>query len=321
MKPHGMTFSAFTAPLRRMALKWMKLIFPLLIIVALIFFHVQSSPDHYVYPTVSMKKIIDWSEMFSIVYKKRNFNEGNTLLMTNLSYYGYMPPWIPQCEDIYLDLGSNIGVTVRKLFEPENYPECKIKDLFSETFNHLQRTGSKAGLCAFGFEPNPKHFKRLKGIEANYTKKGWNVHFFPLAISDKNENITFYSEDNSSDNNDWGTSLFENHNVKQTGYTVKSIRLAEFIFTVLKGKSVKLGKMDLEGAEYKVLVDLLENGLLCQNYIKSVFVEFHPYLPPDLKITRLPAVEMVEQINAQMCHVTHVFEFDDETYLLDNDEK
>ena len=47
-----------------------------------------------------------------------------------------------------------------------------------------------------GFEPNPKHQKRLKELEKRYSQKNWNVHFFPLAVSNGNGNVTFYITDN-----------------------------------------------------------------------------------------------------------------------------
>ena len=41
----------------------------------------------------------------------------------------------------YLDVGSNIGVQVRKLFEPELYPDAKeMITLFDELFVHCATT-------------------------------------------------------------------------------------------------------------------------------------------------------------------------------------
>ena len=42
---------------------------------------------------------------------------------TEASVYEDIPKWLPGCEKIFLDLGANIGITVKKLFEPENYPK------------------------------------------------------------------------------------------------------------------------------------------------------------------------------------------------------
>ena len=111
-----------------------------------------------------------------------------------------LPKWLPGCEKIFLDLGANIGVTVKKLFEPEKYPKSPTLSFFNETFGHewLHESIKKfpRRLCALGFEPNPKHQKRLKELERMYSDRNWNVHFFPMAISNGSGNITFYTRDN-----------------------------------------------------------------------------------------------------------------------------
>ena len=163
---------------------------------------------------------------------------------------------------------------VRKLFEPNAYPKSKTIGLFNRTLDHLKRTGSKQGLCALGFEPNPKHYKRLQEVEANYSRNGWKVHFFPFAVSDKDEIVTFYTDDNSLQE-DIGATVFKREDKQRRPYQVKGIRLSSFLITILKGKQIKLAKMDIEGSEYNVLVDMLEYGLLCEEYIKAMFVEFH----------------------------------------------
>ena len=42
------------------------------------------------------------------------------------------------CYHVYLDVGSNIGVQIRKLFEPENYPNATVLQIFNENFSHPQ---------------------------------------------------------------------------------------------------------------------------------------------------------------------------------------
>jgi hypothetical protein len=65
------------------------------------------------------------------------------------------------CEHVYLDLGSNIGVQVRKLFEPEAYPEAPLRRIFEEMFGP-EGPQRSARVCAFGFEPNPRLTTRLR---------------------------------------------------------------------------------------------------------------------------------------------------------------
>ena len=120
---------------------------------------------------------------------------------SQVSAYGDLPKWLPDCEKIFLDLGANIGVTIKKLFEPEKYPKSPTLSIFNKTFGYhwLQESMKRfpRRLCALGFEPNPKHQKRLTELETNYSRKNWNVHFLPFAVSNGNGNVTFYTKDNS----------------------------------------------------------------------------------------------------------------------------
>jgi hypothetical protein len=101
------------------------------------------------------------------------------------------------CRYVYFDVGSNIGVQVRKLFEPERYPNALILQHFNRNFGSPDYRRSKdSGVCAFGFEANPSHAERLKKLEKCYQKMGWRVHFFaPGAVGTENGNVTFYSDD------------------------------------------------------------------------------------------------------------------------------
>ena len=109
--------------------------------------------------------------------------------------YDNLPKWLPHCEKIFLDLGANIGVTVKKLFEPHKYPESTTLPYFGKTFGDqwlrqsMERFPNR--LCALGFEPNPKHQKRLKDLEIEYSDKNWNVHFFSEAVSNVDGKVTF----------------------------------------------------------------------------------------------------------------------------------
>jgi hypothetical protein len=90
------------------------------------------------------------------------------------------------CRYIYFDVGSNIGVQVRKLFQPELYPGAKILPHFEQYFGSPEfRRRNDSGVCAIGFEANPSHAKRLKGLEKCYQEMGWRVHFFAPGVRTK----------------------------------------------------------------------------------------------------------------------------------------
>jgi len=45
------------------------------------------------------------------------------------------------CYHVYLDVGSNIGVQIRKLFEPEKYPKGGIHSIFDKYFGTPKEAG------------------------------------------------------------------------------------------------------------------------------------------------------------------------------------
>ena len=66
------------------------------------------------------------------------------------------------CFHVYIDVGSNIGIQVRKLYESHLYPKAKVKQIFEHFFGSPDRRNET--VCAIGFEPNPNHTQYLQGI-------------------------------------------------------------------------------------------------------------------------------------------------------------
>ena len=235
-----------------------------------------------------------------------------------------VPSWINQCSNVYLDLGSNIGVQVRKLFEPERYPiydqrQNKVMDLFNQEFGGpAQRKSAHSTLCAFGFEPNPKHSSRLERLESQYLSKGWKVHFFPFAVSNTDKMVTLYT-DNEPGKNDWGATLYKTKGRFQNSIQVRQVRLANFVKQFFNRTRINIIKFDVEAAEYEVLIDFLNEGLLCQEYVKLIMVEWHTaYIrasDPN-SVYRNPGIK--QWITSQRCNATKVLELADETYMFDN---
>ena len=243
-------------------------------------------------------------------------------LKVDLGYPEQIPPWMSQCMDIYIDLGSNVGVQVRKIFEPERYPQThkRIVKLYNEEFGTSEmRKRKNSGLCAFGFEPNPKHYKKLRLIEKNYATKGWKVKFFPFAVSNKNATVTFWSETNSS-YNDWGATLYKvKGEAQDRTINVTQIRLADFIKIHLPNKQIKAMKFDVEGAEYEILTDFHFEGLLCQNRIKIIIMKWHHYILETREWRKFYRThqDLVNFINTQKCNVTDFRRIDHESHFYD----
>ena len=72
--------------------------------------------------------------------------------------------------------GVNIGVQIRKLFEPERYPNASILAVYDKYFGPYVRARRKH-VCAVGFEPNPHHKARLAALAARYNALGWRTSF------------------------------------------------------------------------------------------------------------------------------------------------
>ena len=74
------------------------------------------------------------------------------------------------CTGVYLDFGTNIGVQIRKLFEPHKFEGAQVLPLFTEVFG-----AERCRTCAIGIEPNPRHTRRLDQLEARLGAVGAGV--------------------------------------------------------------------------------------------------------------------------------------------------
>ena len=201
------------------------------------------------------------------------------------------------CYHIFLDVGANIGITVRKLFEPHLYPDAKFLTYFDQQFGSIKERKEKLALdskyiCAVGFEPNPIHVERLHKLETAYGHCGWNVYFYKnMALSDKEGTLTFYKVKAHIDKKDIdrignviGLSFRPTRKSDKTS-TVNSSRLSDFMFNhvlnrqpnkreqIYGGKPRILMKMDAESSEIEIFYDLIINGLMTQ--IHQVRAEYH----------------------------------------------
>ena len=77
------------------------------------------------------------------------------------------------CFHVYLDVGSNVGIQVRKIFEPQLFPNATALEFYDKYFGPLSSRREKGVVCVVGFEPNPGHVKKLKGI-ASMTQSRFN---------------------------------------------------------------------------------------------------------------------------------------------------
>ena len=183
------------------------------------------------------------------------YQKSSILLHKNSTTRPFIEPnFLDGCYHVYLDVGSNVGIQVRKLYEPEKYPNARVHELFNSHFGSIEEirllTSNLSGaenfktVCAVGFEPNSNHTERLKSLEKSYKKCGWFVRFFTeSAVSDREGVGQFYTDEDQKAL-EWGGGILppdvitiaknRTENYKQ----VRLIRLASFIREVVATRKI-----------------------------------------------------------------------------------
>ncbi|MCY7334533.1 MAG: FkbM family methyltransferase [Pseudanabaena sp. CAN_BIN31] len=117
------------------------------------------------------------------------------------------------------------------------------------------------GCDVFGFDPTPRAIQFVKQVAGNNTK----YHFFEVGLWDKDDTLKFYAPRNS----DHVSHSLLNLQGTEDYFMAKVRRLNE-IMQEHNHKKIDLLKIDIEGAEYKVIDSIIEDGLdikiLCIEY-------------------------------------------------------
>lgn len=192
-----------------------------------------------------------------------------------------------KCHHVYFDIGSNMGVQARKIFEPSKFlsipgvPDTGYRGP-APALAHFDRVfGVDRGssVCVIGVEPNYHYHKVLDDTERVYNARGWRTIFLELAVSNVDgENVTFYSDTSKNEdpaNVHMGSSLIKWHD-DMPGMTVATVDMALFIVNFIKHHDPKgvIMKVDIEGAEYVFMPRMLELEAMCR--IDAAFIEWHP---------------------------------------------
>jgi FkbM family methyltransferase len=150
---------------------------------------------------------------------------------------------MPTPEPFILDCGANLGMAT--LFFKFLYPECQVR-------------------C---FEPDPNTFQLLqKNVADNRLQ---SVEAFNVALWRENSSVDFFCDPVVHGSLLMSTSAAR---VKGPAIKVPARRLSEFI-----DRQVDYLKLDVEGAELRVLQELSESGKL--QHIHQMAIEYHHRIP------------------------------------------
>ena len=195
-----------------------------------------------------------------------------------------------RCQHWYIDIGTNRGVQIRKLFEPARYPNATVLPLYHKLFGPRPEC---ARVCVLGFEPNPHHHNSLFRLQNRLRSLGAGVLVVPAAAGDAEGVLTFaVNKPNRTDeNSDWsasafpawrGTAQWDRIMPKggfglHAGMQVPMVDVAPAIKAVSASLDAITGhvlmKMDCEGGEYKLLPHLAFSQALC--LADYIYIEWH----------------------------------------------
>ena len=183
------------------------------------------------------------------------------------------------CEHFYLDMGTNIGVQIRKLYEPEKYPTAPVHAVFENYFG----TGQRCKVCSVGFEPNSAHRRNNDHVQQALANVGFGVIILPVAVSSYTGHATFAKPGIEVDaHEDWGGSISAAQSV-QAGNAFESTVARVDVANVIRhmrahldrnnGTGKIVAKCDIEGSEFELLQSLIMSQTIC--LIDYMYIEWH----------------------------------------------
>ena len=220
----------------------------------------------------------------------------------------------PDCLHLYFDFGTNVGIQIRKLFEPELYPGSQILPIFDSYFGYLLERRDPGVVCAIGVEPNSAHEVRLMKLEAAYNNHSWYTKIFTRTGIGLTSGWMLLKSDGDKTNHEWGAQLVDDVKEinEETPGAVRVLDVVEImreyldmngsVYSTTSSNRKVVVKVDIEGMDENVIHYLKTSGTLCR--IDYMYVE-HMHMD---KIKSLNADLLLEG-----CHTSVVY-MDDEEY-------
>lgn len=219
-----------------------------------------------------------------------------------------------------MDMGTNVGIQIRKVYEQNYYPRSPIRWHFEDVFMDER----PENICTIGFEPNTLHVQRLVDLQGAYQKANFPcVIFTTTAVTTYDGNITFYRSKENAHYHEAGASTIAWDGVfHDNSESAVAVDINAFVWEVVhlwkKSQSYSetsrlVAKMDIEGAEYTVLPHMLAHGSLC--HFTELIMEWHSRFFPNATSDILDTEKNVLWATKLAPHCNFKFiEVDDNTY-------
>merc|ERR1712156_765721 len=229
------------------------------------------------------------------------------------------------CRHVYLDMGTNAGVQIRKLYQPHLFPNASVLPIFDKFFGPIGTRDLKT-ICTVGFEPNIMHYETLKQLEKHYHDCGWRVYINLGTGVGKEEKMNVpYTHKKV-----WNCPGRNMGCDEGTRSNVRQIRIADFIKDVVASRRFEnslanptpyppsvVMKLDVEGRELDVVPDLVMSGAL--QHIDHIHVDWtrDNYTDTTLIDELSSAMDTLSRLGKDrtLLRTTEVSGLDDETYM------
>jgi len=249
------------------------------------------------------------------------------------------------CLHVFIDLGSNRGLQIRKLYEAHTFPLATVQPLYEKYFGKPEDRNLQE-ICSVSFEPNSKHAPHLKELAESYATCGIKVLVYQAGVGNKDTKTKFapfnhlhgheVGYDGSArliheDENESMEKFTETHFHKEVEMEeVEVVRFARFINEVVAKRKLPTSakiikpsvviKADIEGAELKIIPDMLVTGAF--GHVDNLHMEWHGEASyrqgrePQMISKLAPAITALAELTESegMDHKFEIQEMDDETY-------
>lgn len=206
-------------------------------------------------------------------YQPRYGSESGPLATTNSKNNGVK-------RNVFFDFGANEGDSLRSFTSDDGA-------MGGEGLTGMGKLGK---WDLWGFEANPVFTKQLKQLEQHLssikTADGENQYRVFMrtesAITTQNGRVTFFLDTVNERANYWGSSLLAQHRdvmaSGKKGVTVDGYAISELILSKYSKDDYIVVKMDVEGSEFDLLVDMMKTGAM--QYVDVLLCEYHDDLAP-----------------------------------------
>jgi hypothetical protein len=224
------------------------------------------------------------------------------LITQNAAYQRYadVRSMLQHCSHVYVDCGTNVGVQIRKLYEPKLFPKAKIAPHFDEYFG--SENDRRQQVCSFGFEPNASHSAHLQMLERAYNDMGWRTRIFVETAIGPKPTTMYLRPDPDVANMQWRASMVDTG----AGDPIPVVGIVDFFRNALvwddESEHVIVMKVDIEGMDTAALAELAFSGQLCR--VSFVYIEH----------VKKSTVEELNFLLKEAGCDTVVSQLDDETY-------